>query len=84
MISHLIFEKGVGCRGCQFQEQKDSTGREKGMDRDEIIRRLAEYYRIEPDEETGEYDLDDYDWQSGCSKNGRWLCLAEIVEALTD
>lgn len=56
------------------------------MDRDEIIRRLAEYYRIEPDEETGEYDLDDYDWQSGCSFRGgsRWLCLAEIVEALTD
>jgi len=54
------------------------------MERDEIIRRLAEYYRIEPDEETGEYDLDDYDWQSGCSKNGRWLCLAEVVEALTD
>jgi len=56
------------------------------MDRDEIIRRLAEYYRIEPDEETGEYDLDSYDWQSGCSMGigGRWLCLANIVEALTD
>lgn len=56
------------------------------MDRDEIIRRLAEYYRIEPDEETGEYDLDSYDWQAGCSMGigGRWLCLANIVEALTD
>lgn len=54
------------------------------MDRDDIIRRLAEYYRIEPDEETGEYNLDSYEWQAGCGKNGRWLCLAEIVEALTD
>ena len=53
------------------------------MDRDEIIRRLAEYFRIERDE-NGEYDLDSYDWQAGCSKNGRWLCLAEIVDALTD
>lgn len=56
------------------------------MDRDEIIHRLADCYGIDPDEETGEYDLDSYDWQSGCGFNGssRWLCLAEIVEALTD
>ncbi len=56
------------------------------MDRNEIIRRLAEYYGIEPDEETGEYNLDDYDWQAGCSMGigGRWLCLANVVEALTD
>ena len=73
-------------RNCKRATQ---TGREhlrkgKDMDRDEIIRRLAEYYRIEPDEETGEYDLDDYEWTAGCSKNGRWLCLAEVVEALAD
>lgn len=52
------------------------------MERDEIIEALADYFGIEPNEE-GEYDLDDYDWQSGCSFNGRWMNLATIVEILS-
>ena len=55
------------------------------MDRDEIIRRFAEYYGIEPDEETGEYDLEDSDWTAGCrfDDEGRWLSLMNVVDALT-
>lgn len=55
------------------------------MDRDEIIERLAVHFGIEPNE-NGEYDLDDYDWQAGCSMglSSKWLCLAEVVVALTD
>lgn len=55
------------------------------MDREEMIERLAEYFGIEPDEETGEYDLNDYEWQAGCSFGGGvWLNLANIIECLTD
>ena len=56
------------------------------MTREEIIRRLADYYEIEPDEETGEYDLTDCDWTSGCRDfvTGKWLSLAEVVKALTE
>lgn len=53
------------------------------MDRQEIIEALAVRFGIEPNEETGEYDLEDYDWQSGCYINGEWLSLAEIVNCLT-
>lgn len=55
------------------------------MDRKEIIERLAEYFGIDPDE-NGEYDLDSYDWQAGCSMGygGIWLTLANVVEALAD
>lgn len=52
------------------------------MTKEELIRVIAKRYRIEANEETGEYDLDDYDWQSGCNFNGRWFCPADIVEAL--
>ena len=31
------------------------------MTREELIELLAEHYGIERDEETGEFDLDDYD-----------------------
>ena len=53
------------------------------MERTEIIEKLAEYFGIEPDE-NGEYDLDSYDWQSGCSFKGTWLSLANIVDCLAD
>lgn len=55
------------------------------MERDEIIERLAVHFGIEPNE-NGKYDLDDYDWQAGCSMGfgGKWLCLAEVVIALID
>lgn len=52
------------------------------MDRDEIIEILADYYEIEPNEE-GEFDLNEYDWQAGCSFNGKWLNLATIVRLLS-
>ena len=51
------------------------------MSRQTIMRIFAEHFGIEP-EENGEYNIDDYDWQSGCYMNGRWFCLAEIVEII--
>lgn len=51
------------------------------MSRQEIMEMLADWFHVDPDE-NGEYDINDYDWQSGCSFNGEWLCLAEIVECL--
>lgn len=53
--------------------------------KDEIIEALAEAYGIEKDED-GKYDLDDYEWTSGCSGyHGEysWLTLANVVEILT-
>lgn len=54
------------------------------MDREVIIDKLAFYFELEP-EENGEFDLDSYDWQAGCSMGGGlWLNLANVVEALAD
>lgn len=53
------------------------------MTREELIELLAEHYGIERDEETGEFDLDDYDWQSGCYARNRWFSLAEIVDIVS-
>ena len=53
------------------------------MTREEIIELLAEHYGIERDEETGEYDLDDYDWQAGCYARSEWLSLAAIVDLVS-
>ena len=52
------------------------------MTRAELIGALADWYGIEPDE-NGEYDLTDYDWEAGCSFDGAWLSLANIVACLT-
>ena len=49
------------------------------MTSEQVIEAVAEWYNIEPDEQTGKYDLDDYDWQSGCSHNGHWVCIADVV-----
>lgn len=46
------------------------------MKREEVINALAKYYR------TDDKDMRSHDWQSGCNMNGRWLCLAEVIEAL--
>ena len=57
------------------------------MDEREVIEALANYFGIEPDEETGEYNLKSYDWISGCSMgNGsdHWLTLANVIEALRE
>ena len=48
------------------------------MDRQEIMRKLARWFDIEPDED-GTFDIDSREWQTGCYNNGVWLCLAEIV-----
>lgn len=55
------------------------------MSMKEIIERLADAYGIEPDED-GFYDLDDYDWRSGCGFSRGWnfLSLKNVVEALVD
>ena len=51
------------------------------MERQEIMKMLADWFRIEPDED-GTYDIDDYDWQAGCYKNGNWFSLAEVVKCI--
>lgn len=52
------------------------------MTRMDIINALAEYYEIEANEDGG-YDMDDYEWESGCNFDGKWLSLATIVKILT-
>ena len=52
------------------------------MDRQEIMEMLGEWFGIEPDEETGEYDIDSYDWQAGCYMNHKWFSLAEVVRCI--
>lgn len=51
------------------------------MTREEIMEYVAEYFGIEPNED-GEHDIRDYDWQSGCYINGKWFCLAKVVEMI--
>ena len=45
----------------------------------EVIEAVAEWYDIDPDDETGEYDLDSYDWTAGCNFDGHWTCLKDVV-----
>ena len=52
--------------------------------KDEIIEALANEYGIEPDEDTGEYDLTSYEWTAGCYVNHTWMSLADIVYTLAD
>lgn len=55
------------------------------MTREEAIRRLAKYYGLEPEEESGEFDLDSYDWTAGCGDGeGRWISLANVIHAIFD
>ena len=49
------------------------------MDRQTLMRYIADWFRVEP-EDDGTFDINDYDWQSGCGFHGKWMCLAEIVE----
>ena len=53
------------------------------MTREEIIACVAERFGIEPNED-GRYDTNDYDWQSGCYMNGRWFCLAKVVDMIEE
>ena len=57
----------------------------KEKNREMVMEALANYYNIEPDED-GEYDINSYDWQSGCSFHGsdRWLTLSDIVYCMED
>lgn len=51
------------------------------MTREDIMEYVAEHFEIEPNED-GSYDINDYDWQSGCYHNEHWLCLAEVVDLI--
>lgn len=55
------------------------------MTREEIMERIADFYGIEPSD-NGEYDIDSYNWQAGCSlgRDGAWLCLASIVDLIEE
>lgn len=53
------------------------------MEKEKVVSALAKYFEIEPEEETGNYDLSGYDWTSGCGFGGGiWLSLANVIEAL--
>lgn len=51
------------------------------MSKEEMIEALGRHYGCERND-NGEYDLSDYDWQSGCYKNGRLFSLADVVDIL--
>ena len=53
------------------------------MTRDEIVKAVAEYWHIRPNDD-GKFDTADYDWQAGCSKKGKWFCLAEVVDMIEE
>jgi hypothetical protein len=54
------------------------------MTRNELIETLARYYglRLPEKDSKGRYIIEGHDWEAGCSKNGRWLSLEDIVCAL--
>ena len=55
------------------------------MNRQEIMEYIAEYFGIEPDiDDDGNeyYDIDSYDWQSGCYIDRRWFSPAEVVRCI--
>lgn len=51
------------------------------MSKEEMVEALGRHYGCERNDD-GEYDLNDYDWQSGCYKNGRWFSLTDVVNIL--
>ena len=55
------------------------------MTREDLIKVLADAFKIESDE-NGEYDLNDYDWEAGCSfyGTGVWLSLKNVVNAIEE
>lgn len=52
------------------------------MDKEKVIEALARCFRIDVNEDTNTYDINDYEFESGCSFNGRWLCIKNVIEAL--
>ena len=61
------------------------TGRKENTMKEEMkkafIEALAEKFHLHP-EEDGEFDMDSYDWTSGCSCNGEWFSLGAVVDVL--
>lgn len=54
------------------------------MTHEEIIKAVAEFYNVEPDENGG-YNVSDYDFTAGCSLgNGLWLNLASVVDCIEE
>lgn len=52
--------------------------------REMVMEALANYFGIEPDED-GTYDINSYDFTSGCYLNrDQWLSLKEIVYCMED
>lgn len=54
------------------------------MTRDDLIEALADYFglALEIDSGTGEYDLNNYDWEAGCYCNDAWMSPRNVVYAL--
>lgn len=51
------------------------------IERDVIMRNIAEHFCVE-EEEDGGYDIESYDWTSGCSQGSidkPWITLKEFV-----
>lgn len=51
------------------------------MTREQIMEAVAEWFGIDPNDD-GKFDIDDYDWQSGCYMNHTWFNLAEVVRCI--
>lgn len=54
------------------------------MTKKELINHIGKWYRAGRDEETGEYDINDYDWESGCYHNGHWVCLRDFYDCVVE
>ena len=51
------------------------------MTREDIMEMLGYWFELEP-EEDGSFDIDSYDFQSGCYMGHKWFCLAEVVRCI--
>ena len=67
-----------------WEVQHDCEEKENNMKEEmkkAFIEALAEKFHLHP-EENGEFDMDSYDWTSGCSCNGEWFSLGAVVDVL--
>ena len=61
---------------------------ENTMTRNEIVEKVCEWYGIDTDDlekkENGEYDLNSYTFEAGCSlrSGGAWLNLGSVVRLI--
>lgn len=63
----------------------DNHSHRKEVTTSEIINAIGNYFGCSKDEDTGEYDKQSYDFQSGCYIRGsQWLNLESAIECMED